>query len=115
MLDVDVAYDTDVARATEILEDVGRNLRSDDAWQADILEDPEVWGVERLGADSVVLRFVVKTRPAQQWKVARELRIRVKRAFDGAGIEIPFPQRTVTLRGPDAIGGSEESASTEDR
>ncbi len=115
MLDIDVAYDTDVARATEILEDVAGGLRTDEAWSAVILDDPEVWGVERLGADSVVLRLVVKTRPAQQWRVARELRIRIKAAFDDAGIEIPFPQRTVTLRGPDAIGGSDGGASTEDR
>jgi len=109
MLEIDVAYDTDIARATEVLEDVASGLRADDAWSAEILDDPEVLGIERLGADSVVLRLVVKTRPGQQYRVARELRARIKDAFDAAGIEIPFPQRTVTLRGPD--GG----ASTEDR
>lgn len=115
MLDVDVAYDTDVALATEILEGVAHGLRSEEAWSGEILDDPEVWGVERLGADSVVLRLVVKTRPAQQWRVARELRVRIKAAFDAAGIEIPFPQRTVTFRGPDAAGGSTGGTATEDR
>jgi len=115
MLDIDVAYDTDIARATEILVDTARGLRDDAEWTDRVLEDPEVMGVERLGADSVVLRMRVKTRAGEQWKVAREVRVRVKAAFDSAGIEIPFPQRTVTLRGPDATGSSDGGASPEDR
>src|SRR5204863_5640143 len=63
-----------------------------------ILEDPEVWGVERLGADGVSIRLVVKTTPADQFKVARELRARLKTCFDEAGIEIPFPQRVIWHR-----------------
>ena len=42
-----------------------------------------------------MLRLVVKTTPSQQWRVSRELRERVKVAFDDEGIEIPFPQQTV--------------------
>lgn len=121
LLDIDVAYDTDIARATELLVDTAGALRDDAEWSDAILDDPEVLGVEQLGANSVVLRLSMKVRPGHQWKVAREARVRVKRAFDEAGIEIPFPQRTVTLRGPDPSGGSEASgrsergASTEDR
>ena len=64
----------------------------------DILEEPELWGVEALGDSSVSLRVAVKSAPADQWKVARELRSRIKDSFDAAGIEIPFPQQTVWLR-----------------
>jgi small conductance mechanosensitive channel len=42
-----------------------------------------------------MLRLVVKTTPSQQWRVSRELRERIKVAFDEEGIEIPFPQQTV--------------------
>ena len=63
-----------------------------------IIEKPEVWGVEALSADSVVVRLVVKTVPLQQWKAARLLREAIKKAFDEAGVEIPFPQRTVWVR-----------------
>jgi len=115
LLDIDVAYDTDIARATELLVDTADALRADTEWRDAILDDPEVLGVEQLGANSVVLRLSMKVRAGHQWKVAREARVRVKRAFDEAGIEIPFQQRTVTLRGPDPIGGSEGGASTEDR
>ena len=58
-----------------------------------------MWGVESLGADGVVIRLVVKTQPAEQFKVMRELRMRIKDAFDAEGIEIPFPQRTLWVRG----------------
>jgi small conductance mechanosensitive channel len=64
----------------------------------DIVEEPEVWGVERLGANAVVIRLVVKTRPAGQYAVSRELRQRLKETFDHEGIEIPFPQQVVWHR-----------------
>jgi small conductance mechanosensitive channel len=63
-----------------------------------VLEEPEVWGVEELAADGVTIRLVVKTLPAEQFKVLRELRIRIKQALDAAGIEIPTVQRTVWVR-----------------
>jgi hypothetical protein len=45
----------------------------------------------------VVIRVMFKTKPLQQWAVAREFRRRIKKAFDAEGIEIPFPHRTVYL------------------
>ena len=68
------------------------------------MERPEIWGVQDLGASAVALRLVVKTEPSKQWAVERELRMRLKVAFDKAGIEIPFPQQTVWHRNVDAVG-----------
>ncbi len=99
VLDIEVAYDTDVRRAEGIIQRVADQLWRDTGFtKGDIIEPPEVWGVERLAPDGVVIRLVVKTDPAEQWVVARELRIRIKDALEEAGIEIPFPQRTVWLR-----------------
>jgi small conductance mechanosensitive channel len=104
VLDIDVAYDTDLRRAEGIIQRVADQLWSDpDFIDGDIVEPPEVWGVERLGADGVTIRLVVKTDPAEQWIVERELRRRIKEALDEAGIEIPFPQRTVWLRQDTAV------------
>ena len=58
--------------------------------------------MESLGNDSVVVRLVLKTHPGEQWRVARELRERIKARFDAEGIEIPFPQRTVWVRSADS-------------
>jgi small conductance mechanosensitive channel len=102
LLDVDVAYDTDLDRARSVIEGVANKLSADPDWQAAVLEAPEVWGVENFGPDGVTMRVVIKTRPAEQWKVLRELRRRMKAAFDSEGIEIPFPQRTLWVRGDEA-------------
>jgi small conductance mechanosensitive channel len=61
----------------------------EDRFTGVIIEEPEVWGVERFDKDGVVVRVVLKTAPLQQWLVARTLRQRVKRRFDKAGIRIP--------------------------
>jgi small conductance mechanosensitive channel len=100
LLDVEVAYDTNIDLAKRVIKRV-----ADELWveRDDILEEPEVWGVEDLGPNAVVLRLVVKTRPSEQYDVSRELRERIKAAFDAEGIEIPFAQQTVWHRAvPDA-------------
>lgn len=107
VLDIDVAYDTDIMKAREVILAVATAMYRDPEWGGDeILEAPEVWGVEAFGADAVSIRLVVKTAPLEQWVVARELRYRIKTAFDEEGIEIPFPQRTVWIRS-DANGQAE--------
>ena len=105
VLDIEVAYDTDLRLAQGVIQRVANEVwRDPDFTEGDIIDPPEVWGVERLGADGIAIRLVVKTDPAEPWVVARELRLRIKEAFDEAGIEIPFPQRTIWLnqddRGP---------------
>jgi small-conductance mechanosensitive channel len=96
LLDIQVAYTTDIGEACEVIKRV-----ADDAWREapeTILEEPELWGVENLGAHGVDIRLVVKTQPSKQWEVSRLIRERVKAAFDERGIEIPFPQQTVWMR-----------------
>ncbi|HEX5613868.1 MAG TPA: mechanosensitive ion channel family protein [Acidimicrobiia bacterium] len=101
VLDVSVAYDTDIDLAREVILGTAAEMAGEIEWKDRILERPEVWGVEMLGADGIAIRLVVKTRPLEQWNVARELRARIKGAFDREGIEIPFPQRTIWHRSPD--------------
>jgi small conductance mechanosensitive channel len=103
LLDVQVAYDTDLGRAQEVIRDVAAELWRDDQH---ILEEPDVWGVEDLGPNGIVIRLVVKTTPSEQWRISRALRERLKQAFDAEGIEIPFPQQTVWHRGADTFARS---------
>jgi len=86
LLDVEVTYGTDVDVASEIIK-----READVVWKASaqVLEEPELWGIEELGPTGVVIRLVVKTTPSDQWAVARELRARIKAAFDREGIEMP--------------------------
>lgn len=98
LLDVGVAYGTDIDAASDIMARVAVEMAHEEIYQAEFLEDPEVWGVEQLGDDAVTIRLVIKVVPGRQWAIMRELRARLKKAFDVAGIEIPFPQRTMWLR-----------------
>ncbi len=98
LLDVQVSYGTDTRHAADVIKQVAGAMWKEPAWANTILGEPEVWGVETLGADGVAIRLAVKTSPAEQWKVARELRARIKVAFERHGIEIPFQQRVVWHR-----------------
>ncbi|MCB0915807.1 MAG: mechanosensitive ion channel family protein [Actinobacteria bacterium] len=98
LIDVGIAYGADIRKAREIMNRVGLELFEDEEFAKRILEAPEVWGVQQLGNDGVVLRMVAKTRPGEQWATSRELQERIKYAFDAEGIEIPFPQRTLWLK-----------------
>jgi moderate conductance mechanosensitive channel len=89
VLDIPVAYGTDVERAQEVMTAAGERLAADDGWGTKLLESPEVWGVERLGSDAITIRLVAKTDPAAVADVQRELRRRIIEAFDTAGIEMP--------------------------
>jgi small conductance mechanosensitive channel len=102
LLDIPVAYghSTDDVRA--LIKEIADAMWQDPEWTPKILEEPEVWGVEDLGADAVALRLVVKTAPLAQWAVSRELRSRIKKVFDERGIEIPYKQHTIWLRDPHA-------------
>jgi small-conductance mechanosensitive channel len=96
LVDVEVAYSTDLDDATRAIERVAHDLYVDERWATKLLEQPEVWGVEELGPDGIRVRLVAKTRPLEQWKVARELRARLKIAFDQAGIEVSAQKALTT-------------------
>jgi moderate conductance mechanosensitive channel len=98
VLDIGVAYDTDIEHASAVIRRVADELAADPEWGPQLMDEPEVWGVEDFGDSEITIRLVLKTRPLQQWKVARAYRGLLKPAFDAEGIEIPFPQRTVWVR-----------------
>ncbi|MEP6297442.1 MAG: mechanosensitive ion channel family protein [Ilumatobacter sp.] len=98
VVDVDVAYDADLDAVRSLVESTAIAVCTSEQWSSDVLDAPNVLGVEMLGADGITMRMVVKTAPGAQWALQRALREALKSAFDDAGIEIPFPQRTLWLR-----------------
>ena len=114
LLDIGVAYDTDLRHAMRVMKQAADDLAADPEWAQLVLEPPEVWGVDRFDDSSINIRMVVKTEPAKQWEINRQLRLRIKDAFDAEGIEIPFPQRTLSFKDgqlPAAIGRDMSDAS----
>jgi moderate conductance mechanosensitive channel len=98
VLDIRVGYDEDLDRVREILADESHKMWEEEKDNPDILEEPEVWGVQSLDPEAIAVRLVLKTAPMQQWAVARRLRERIKERFDREGIEMPLPQRVMRGR-----------------
>lgn len=107
VLDLDIAYAASIDAASAILK---RELDAYAVANPDfVIEPPEVLGVQNLAESSVQIRAWMKVVPGKQWPAGRELRAKIKQAFDAAGIDIPFPQRTVWVR-PEPSGGAQASA-----
>jgi small conductance mechanosensitive channel len=98
--DVTVAYGTDIDRAIEVVDQVGRELEEDPVWKRRILEPPRVERVEALGEYGVTLKILGSVRAPDQWAAGGEFRKRLLAALEANGIEIPRPQRVVLSRDP---------------
>jgi small conductance mechanosensitive channel len=85
VVDVPIGF-AGVEEATEVLRAAAATLSDDPQYAADLLEAPEVLGVEQITIDGAVVRTTVRTASAAQWRVARELRRRLTDALESAGI-----------------------------
>lgn len=102
IIDLPVPYNADIDAVKEVMLTTAENLANDPEWRRKITESPEIWGIESVTAEALVVRLVVKTRSADQWNVARELRLRVKLALDEHGVSVPSLNRMVMDQKPDA-------------
>lgn len=100
IIDLALPTDVDVDEVEEALLAAAVGLQNDPKWRSRILEKPEVWGLESIDGDSLIIRLVMKTRANARDDVARELRMRVKSAADALGVPLPALS-TVNLTGFD--------------
>jgi small-conductance mechanosensitive channel len=96
--DVTVAYGTDIDKAIEVVDNVGREMAGDPIWKRRVLEAPRVERVQALAENGVTLKILGTVRAADQWAAAGDLRKRLLAAFKEHGIELPRPQRVVLTR-----------------
>ncbi len=102
---VTVSYGDDLDHVFQVIDRVSEEMANDPDWSRDIIEAPKVLGVEGFGDSGIDIRVRGDTQPIRQWDVTRELRRRLKKAFDAEGIEIPFPHRTIVSAGQKAADG----------
>lgn len=88
-LNVPIAYESDLEKAIDILNKIGKEMAVDKKFGELIIKPPQVLGVESFGELGIAVKFFGETKPIKQWEVTRELRKRIKGAFDSDGIKIP--------------------------
>ncbi|AMW28962.1 mechanosensitive ion channel family protein [Arthrospira platensis] len=94
-LGLKIAWDADIRKAMEIILKVCQKMQNEAEWSDKILEPVDILGVDDISHEGIVIRFLVKTIPSQQWAAARTLRFRLKQALDEAEITLGVPQRFV--------------------
>jgi small conductance mechanosensitive channel len=97
VVDVGFSYGEDTEHVVEVLRRVGTEVAEDPAFAPNVLAPVEVQAVEAFGNGQMTVRLRIKARPLTQWDIGRELRRRIKKAFDAEGIQMPAPPGTVTL------------------
>lgn len=114
VVDVPVPVDHAAGAARALMDRIATAMWREPGWHDVILEQPEVWGIQELTADSMLMRVSARTAPLRQWEVARELRQRLKEsllipAVSAAGGQVTPPAaETVPRQG---AGRSTEAAS----
>jgi small conductance mechanosensitive channel len=91
---IEVAYDTDIQHALTVMRTVAQTFYDDPDWRSQLVEPPEVLGVDRVTHAGMLIRVWIKTQPLHQWTVERAFRIRVRMALDDHQIAIGTPQQT---------------------
>ncbi|MEH1873250.1 MAG: mechanosensitive ion channel family protein [Nostoc sp.] len=94
-LTIPIAYQADIEKALKLIESIGLEMDKDPQWERQILETPQVLGIDQFGDRGLIIRVWIKTQPLKQWDVAREFRRRLKVVLDEAGISISVPQQAI--------------------
>lgn len=102
VIDVAVTPEEDVDRVVAVLRDLLAGLPNDPVLGPLVLEPGEVLGVEGIAPQQATVRLAVKTRPLEQWRVARELRRRILLALREAGVSVPYPRTVTIIQPPDS-------------
>ena len=94
--EIGVSYNEDVDHVIETIEKVGKDLQKDKNFTSKINGEIEVFGLDKFEDSAIIIKGRIPTIHKQQWAVRREFNRRIKLAFDKSGIEIPFPQTTIS-------------------
>jgi small-conductance mechanosensitive channel len=118
ILDVPVPYTLDVDEAQEALLAAAKEFATESQWRRKVLEDPEMWGIESISHEALMVRLTIKVRAGEQFTLRRALHRYVKSALDRRGIDIPALNRMVVEDGSNRVadaGATPKKAPTEDK
>lgn len=98
--DIGILFHEDPDRVIAVLQEAATEMIADPAWSHYILAPLEVVGLDRFSDTAQIIRVRLKTVPMQQWPVQREFNLRLKKAFDRHGIEMPSANQAHYLEPP---------------
>jgi small conductance mechanosensitive channel len=90
-LNISVSYGTDLDKAIQVINQVCADMAQEEEWRKVFINVPKVLRIDKLGDSGIEIKILGDTRPLEQWRTMGELRLRLKKAFDAEGIEIPWP------------------------
>ncbi|TCO50722.1 mechanosensitive ion channel family protein [Actinocrispum wychmicini] len=90
VVDVPLGYGADIETATEVIGRTATEAAGAEPLSEDVLEPPDVLGVDKVTPENITVRLTVKVRAGRQWAVQRALRARIIPALEEAGIEPPL-------------------------
>jgi small-conductance mechanosensitive channel len=94
-LNVSVGYGENLKHVIDTINRICQEIAKDPQWKDDFITTPSVLRVDKLGDSGIDIKILGDTKPAKQWAIMGELRLRLKDAFDREGIEIPWPHTKV--------------------
>lgn len=89
VVDISIAYESDIPHAERVIQELLMEVQ--DKYE-DIVQPPELLGVQNLGASEVILRVTCEVEPMRHFHISRMLRKDIKMRLDESGIEIPYPR-----------------------
>ncbi|WP_107981744.1 mechanosensitive ion channel family protein, partial [Heyndrickxia sporothermodurans] len=101
VVDINIPYEQNIERAEEIIEELLEGLQ--DKYE-EIINKPELLGVQKLGTSDIQLRIIAETVPMMHWYIARAIRKEVKQTLDQHGIHAPFPKLVMYSRNNEEVG-----------
>lgn len=88
-VDMGVSYREDIEKVLDVVRDVAEAFGADPEWEEKLIEPPTVLGVDSITGQTVTVRVLAKCVAGENFAVQRELRTRIKAAFDAHGIQGP--------------------------
>ena len=108
---VTVAFGTDIDKAIQVVEELGKSMAADPVWKRRILEPPRVERVESIDERGITLKILGTVRASEQWAAGGEFRKLLLETFTKNGIDLPRPQQVfVTHPDSSASGATPEPA-----
>ncbi|MGH2771647.1 MAG: mechanosensitive ion channel family protein [Actinomycetota bacterium] len=97
LFDLPISYEQDIDRAVAVAREAAENMRKEPEYGELILVPLEVLGVDNYADSNISVKVYVETVPGKQFRVGRELRRRIKQAWDGDGISVPYPHQQMII------------------